>query len=121
MAGQERAGIPSYNSFRDTAGSFLNPADSTHRNQQFVDVKQASWVYCAFRRLPVRTVSPRPQVAPVAFALRILGHGAPLPTEAPPRSLRRRKDPTLHIDAKRCIPTTYRGHNGLKAFYRAGS
>ena len=25
MAGQERAGIPSYNSFRDTAGSFLNP------------------------------------------------------------------------------------------------
>ena len=31
------------------------------------------------------------------------------------------KNPALHIDAKRCILTTYRGHNGLKAFYRAGS
>ena len=35
--------------------------------------------------------------------------------------LRRSKNPALQIDAKRCIPTTYRGPDGLKAFFDEGS
>ena len=37
------------------------------------------------------------------------------------RSLRGRRKAALHIDAKRCIPTTYCGPNGLKTFCRADS
>ncbi len=44
--------------------------------------------------------------------------GSPPETPRPPRSLR---NPGLHIYAKRCIPTTYRDHNGLKTFCRADS
>ena len=37
------------------------------------------------------------------------------------RSLRGRRKAALHIDAKRCIHTTYCGPDGLKTFCRADS
>ena len=42
-------------------------------------------------------------------------------SESAARSLRGRRKTALHIDAKRCIPTTYCGPNGLKTFCRADS
>ena len=41
--------------------------------------------------------------------------------EAPPRSLRGRRNPVLHVDAKCCAHALCCGHNDPKSFYRADS